>query len=257
MTDEAVMRLRLQTVAAYRELCRTVQRSGRENVVFAFLMMGFAYFLHSRGMAPPLILILYGILIGGELLIGLFKWAVPSAEGILFDGVVLLVFAAFNFGIAYLRFQNGNAVSPVIVFLGLFMLFGAFGRFRAYMNLRQLFAERPSAEHLAWFDELVREIQTADPQTDELVLDLPTRPHWKAKLLGGTAFFVATGGNAAWVAGPDDFSLVREKTDHGTGRRKALLRIHGEAYPEFDLADASWGNYLRWRAALAPAPAAT
>jgi hypothetical protein len=110
---------------------------------------------------------------------------------------------------------------------------------------------------MTWFDDLVREIQVADPHTDDLVLDLPTRPHWKAKLLGATVFFVATDGNAVWVAGPDDFTLRRERTDRGDGSRKALLSIHGENYPEFELGDVSWANYTKWMATLAPTSPAT
>ena len=91
-------------VAAYRELCRSVQRSGRENVVFALLMLGFTYFIHTTG-APPLFVLVFAGLAVGELLVGLFKWMVPSAEGLILDGIVLLVFAAFNLLIAYQRFQ--------------------------------------------------------------------------------------------------------------------------------------------------------
>jgi hypothetical protein len=143
-------------------------------------------------------------------------------------------------------------MSPVIIFLSLFMLFGALNRFKSYGDLRRLFAERPDPEHIAWFDDLVREIQTSDPHTDQLALDLPTRPHWRAKLLGSTVFFVANSGNTVWIAGPDEFTLRREKTDRGHGRRKALLNIHGEAYPEFELEDVSWANYTKWMATQQP-----
>lgn len=248
MTDEFTMRLRLQTVAAYRELRRGVRRSGRENVVFAVLMLGVAYFFHTAG-APPLFVLLYAVLGVGELLVGLFKWLVPSAEGILLDGIVLVIFAAYNFGLQYWALQNGRPLDPVIIFLGLFMLMGAIGRFKSYGQLRRLFAERPSAEHIAWFDELIHEIRAADPQADELALDLPTWPHLKAKLLGTTAFFVGARSNAVWVAGPDDFEILREKTDRGTGRRRALLKIGGRPHPEFEITDATWANYQKWRAA--------
>ena len=129
------------------------------------------------------------------------------------------------------------------------MLMGAIGRFKDYRLLRMLFAERPSADHMAWFDDLVREIKAADPQSDELALDLPTSPHWKAQLLGTTAFFVTLKGNMVLVAGPEDFEILREKADHGTGRRKALLRIHEIPAPEFEITDATWTNYQKWRAA--------
>lgn len=245
MSDEFTMRLRLQNVAAYRELRRGVQRSGRENVVFAVVMLGLAYFVHQNG-GNPTAAVIYIALGVGELLVGLFKWTFPSAEGLILDGLVLLAFATLNLGRELLKLQGGLPPNTTGLFFGGLMLFFAIGRFRAYAGLRALFAERPSAEHIAWFDDLVLDILTSDPNSDRLALDLPTSPHWRAKLLGSTVFFVANNGNAVWVAGPDDFSLVREKHDRGHGRRKALLRIHGEAYPEFDLDDASWANYANW-----------
>lgn len=251
MGDDVGMRARLQQVAAYRDLCSGVRRSGRENVVFACIMMFLAYLaldnLGARG--GVLTLVLYGILIGGELLVGFVKWVLPSAECVILDGLVLLVFGAFNLGFEYLRFQAGQPTSPIILFLGGYMVLGAFGRFRAYGQLRALFAERPTAEHMAWFDDLVQEVRASDPNGDELTLDLPTTPHWKVKLLGTTAFFVAMRGTAIWVAGPDEFELLREKADRGTGRRKAMLSVHGMPYPEFEITDATWANYLKWRAA--------
>jgi hypothetical protein len=248
MADDSEMRFRLQQVAAYRDLCRRVRRSGRENIVFAAIMLFLAYFLW-KGAAIPLLLSLYVILAVGELLVGVFKWVAPSAEGVLFDAIVLLVFAAFNFGVQYLRFQQGFGFNPIILFLGVYMLMLAVGRFKDYRVLRLLFAERPSAEHMAWFDELVREIKAADPEADEQAIDLPTRPHWKAKLLGTLAFFVAARSDDVVVVGPDDFELRRERVDRGTGRRKAVLRLHDLPYPEFEITDATWANYQRWRAA--------
>ncbi len=143
MTDDANMRLRLQNVAAYRELCRGVQRSGRENVVFALIMLGLAYFSYSAG-ASLLIVALYAALATGELLVGLFKWVFPSAEGVLLDALVLLAFAGWNIGWQGLALAVNQRPNPVILFLGLYMLFGAFGRFKAYASLRTLFADRPA-----------------------------------------------------------------------------------------------------------------
>jgi hypothetical protein len=249
MSDEDTMRVRLQHVAAYRELCRSVKRSGRENVVFALIMLGLAYYTFQPNAAGivAIIFYLYAGLALAEFAVGLFKVLVPRAEGVLLDALILLLFAGWNLGWQGLGLWAGRGVqAPWILILGLYMLFGAFGRFRYYGHLRRLFAERPDPEHMAWFDDLVREIQVSDPHSDSLALDLPTRPHWKAKLLGGTVFFVATDGNAVWVAGASDFTLRREKTERGHGYRKAMLSIHGESFPEFDLDDVSWANYTKW-----------
>ncbi|VTR90876.1 unnamed protein product [Gemmata massiliana] len=245
MTEETTLRLRLQTVAAYRELRRNVQKSGRENIIFALVMAGIAYFLHTNG-AVFGSLIFYAVLIVGELLVGLIKWALPSAECMILDGFILLAFAGYNFWLQFERLQGGGQPGTSGIFFGLLMLYFAFGRFKTYATLRRLFAERPAPEHIAWFDDLVRDILTSDPHADQLALDLPTTPHWRVKLLGSTAFFVANNGGSVWVVGPDDFVLVREKHDRGGGRRKALLRIYGDAYPEFTLDDVSWANYARW-----------
>ena len=246
MSDDFEMRMRLQQVAAYRELCRGVRRSGRDNVAFAGLMAFLAYMVWKGG-ANPFVLAFYGLLIGSELAVGLFKWVFPSAEGHLFDGLVLLLFAAVNLGFQFVAFQRGVPPNPIVILIGLLILGQAFNRFRFYGQLRRMFAERPSAEHLAWFDDLVREINSADPQSDELTLDL--QPIWKAKLLGSTAFFVSTSGNDVLVAGADEFEILREKVDRGTGRRRGILRIQDLSYPEIEITDATWANYQRWRTA--------
>jgi hypothetical protein len=248
MTDDAWMRVRLQHVAAYRELCRQVRRGGRMNVFFALLMLFLAYvtFPPNPAAGLPLLFLVYVGLALLELAVGLFKFVYPSAEGVLLDGLVLITFAAYNFGIQFLRLGAGGNVSMIGVFFGVYMVYLSISRFKDYGVLRRLFADRPSAELLAWVDDLAAEIRAADPHTDELALDLPTIPHLRAKLLGSTAFFVAAGGDTVWVAGPDEFRLEREAKDHGTGRRRARLRIGDRYYPEFGLADASWENYRKW-----------
>src|SRR5262245_26540271 len=221
MTDDLVMRMRLQQVAAYRALRRAVRRTGRENVFFAFVMLGLAYYAFGLGAGGPinLFVLVYAALALGELAVGLFKTVFPSAEGILLDALVLLLFAGFNLGMQALRVQAKLPASNVAVFLGLFMLWASVGQFRRYQQMRKLFADRPPAEHIAWFDDLIREIRSADPELDDQAIDLPTRPHWKAKLIGPLAFFTAFRGETVWVAAPGEFEIVRDGKDDGHGRR--------------------------------------
>ncbi len=256
MIDADLMRSRLQQVAAYRGLRRAVRRTGRENVFFAGLMLALAYYAFGLGRGRPLdlLVVVYVGLALGELAVGLFKTLSPSAEGILLDSVILLLFAGFNLGIQALRLQANQPLSPVAIFLGLFMLSASVGQFRRYQQLRKLFADRPTPDQIAWFDDLIREIRTADPELDDQAIDLPTRPHWKAKLLGTTAFFVAGRGESVVVAGPGEFEIVRDPKDAGTGRRKAYLRLYGHEAPPFEIADASWANYEKWLKANAALP---
>lgn len=249
MSDEFMMRIQLQKVVAYRELCRAVRRSGRENVFFAFLMLVVFYgpWIANGRWLNYLIL---GILVGSEILVGLFKWFFPSAEGFLLDALVLLVFAAYNLGMSFLQFQAGQKPSPIWILISVYMLFGAINRFKHYRQIRRLFADRPSAEHIAWFDELVHEIRTADPQIDDQVIDLPTGPHWKAKLLGRMAFFIALRENTVWIVGPADFDVVLSPRNEEMDTHKAFLRLFDRSYPSFEISTATWQNYQKWRDAL-------
>ena len=257
MTDHSTMRFRLQQVAAYRQLCRSIRRGGVHNVVFAAIMLWLAWTLFQGRLAAgavPVIFVLYVGLALAELAVGLLKWVYPSAEGVLLDAFILLLFAGWNLGWQGVALAAGVRANPVILLLGGYMLVAAVGRFRDYGALRKLFADRPSRDQIAWFDDLVREIRTADPELDDQAIDLPTKPHWKAKLLGTTAFFVSTKGDAALIAGPGEFEIARDPKDPGTGRRKAWLQLYGRDYPPFEITDASWANYEKWVKANTAAP---
>ena len=113
---------------------------------------------------------------------------------------------------------------------------------RTTANFCRAFPERPTAEVIAWFDDLIYEIRHADPATDELALDLPTRPHWRAKLLGTTVFFVSKGRSARGRA-------ARLRPQPPTRERRApaasafTCTIHGRIFKPFEIDEASWANY--------------
>lgn len=254
MTDDAVMRQELQRVAAYRELCATVRRGGRHNAVFAALMLFVALSViqQAGGVVTGYI---FGALALAELLIGLWKWLAPSAEGILLDGVVLLAFGGWNIVRNVLGWQagGGGQGQTFSLMIGLFLIWGAVGRFRAYGQLRKLFAERPTRDQLAWFDDLAAEIRRSDPDCDPTALDLPSRPAWKAKLLGSTAFLVATKGSSAVVAGPWEIDIVPQGRPGRRGDRVVMV-LYGQVTPAFEIDAASLDNFRAWAAATRGEP---
>jgi len=245
MAEDAMMRFLLLRVLAYRELCRSVRNSGRGNVFFAGLMLALAYMTFQPN-AAGIVAIVYILYVGlalAELAVGLFKWFFPSAEGILFDAILQLVFAGWNLGWQGLIFAAGQPPNYFIVILGVLMLTGSFRRFQSYLELRKAFADRPTNEQIRWFDDLIREIKQADPELDDLALDLPTKPHYKAKLLGATAFFVEKSGRGVLILGPWDFTL------HEDGER-VRLQIVDREYKPFAIDESSLKNYRKWMASF-------
>jgi hypothetical protein len=251
--DDAEMRLRLQRMVAYRHVCASVRAGATHTLVNAAIMLGLTYAIYTAT-GPDPILIPYLCIGLAELAVGVWKKWRPSIEAVVVDGLVLGCFGLSILGREFLAWQGiiNWRVSPISVLLGIWWTMDAVKTIRAYGDLRRAFPERPSAELTAWFDDLIHEIRAADPQTDDLALDLPTSPKMRAKLFGSTAFFVPVRGDAVIIAGPDEFDIRREKTDHGTGYRMARLRLHGERYPEFEIDDASWENYQKWLGASTP-----
>lgn len=242
MADDAMMRFLLQRVLAYRELCRMVRSSGRGNVFFALLFFAFAYWSLQQApanVAFPIVVAIYVALAAAEIGVGLFKWFFASAEGVLLDALLLFVFALLNLGSQALLMLAGQDPNGISVFFGVILFASGVRRVQNYLELRRAFADRPTSEQIRWFDDLIYEIKRSDPATDDLALDLPTRPHWKAKLLGTTAFFVEKSGREVIVLGPWDFALVPE------GNLTRLI-IADRTYKPFELDDASSENYRNW-----------
>lgn len=257
MTDDEVMRLRLQQVATYRQVCAAVRAGAGHTLFNALLMGGLTYLLYSAGRPNLFLLALYGTVALGELLVGLWKKARPTIDAVLADGLLAGAFGLAVLGRQVLAWQGVpgfGRVSVISVGFGAWMLFDAVRTLRSYGDLRRAFPVRPSRAQIAWFDDLAAETRAADPRDDDRALDLPTRPHLKAQLLGATAFLVARRGEEVWVAGPDTLEIDRHPEDAGTGRRPAALRVYGVEFPEFPIDDASWDNYRRWAEANKQAP---
>jgi ABC-type thiamin/hydroxymethylpyrimidine transport system permease subunit len=241
------MRMTLARVAAYRKVCDHV-RSGASSTMFTgALFLGFAYLNYSMmGKFHP---ILYGqIILGvGELLVGIWKKFRPSPECVLLDGILISVYVASIVIRQYMLHQAGFAFQPVSIMFGVWFGFNALNTFRAYGQLRNLFVERPTAEHLAYVDGLVEEIRASSPETESSALDLPTYPQLKVKLLGEIAFVVDTKSGELSLFGRDDFDIERIESSVRDKPPIGSLTIDGQELPEFTLSDANWANYTKWK----------
>lgn len=233
-------------VLTYRDLCRTVQRSGRENFFFALLMAFFAFLALKNG-GNNLFLTIYIFFILGELLIAFYKWFFPSAEGVLCDALILLAFALLNGLVAYVQFQAGFGPNPLLAFvIGLFLL-GAWRQWQSYRQLRVLFRTRPSRAQLRWFEQFLEDIRRGDPHTDPTIVDLPTRPPWKAALLGDLVVAVGRKERQLCLSHVGDFWLAPVEDDSGEKQGWVQLLMNGEVYPPFPIDPASWNNYRQWQ----------
>ena len=193
------MRAALRHVADYRELCAKVRKSGGKSLVFGGVMLFFWYqMFYGTAEQESVLSALHLGLAVLELGAGVVNRFLPSAEGVLFDGLVLAAFGGANLYRQYLASQGLVPNVPrgpnwVFIAFGVYWLLQGVRHVRGYAALRGKFAERPSATHVRWFDDLLREVRASDPESDPQALDLPTKPRLKAKLLGDTALFLVPG----------------------------------------------------------------
>jgi hypothetical protein len=237
----------LRRVATYRALCDRVRRSALGTLLFGALMFAFWYFVFPDKLKWELFGKVYLGLAVLELTVGVLNRFFPSAEGVLLEGLVLIVFGGWNLAREILIWQGviPGQRSTIFVVFGAYWVLQGLNQARTYFHLRKEFAERPSAEHIRWFDELAREVRDADPKADPMALALPTQPFLTAKLLGDTAFFTDGAGEVIIVA-REEVNLGMEIPDPERPP-VGYLTISGVAFEPFRLSRENWENYCGWK----------
>jgi hypothetical protein len=236
----------LRRMLAYRQLCRSVQRTGRENFFFAVIMGIFAYMSWQNGAGNPLFLTIYALFILGELVVAMYKWWFPAAEGLLGDALIMLAFAGLNGFIGYLQWAVGVGPNPILAFLTALALLAAWRQWQAYRQLRVLFTIRPNRQQLRWFEQFVADIARADPHTDASILQLPDR-HGRKVLLLEHLVVIVDAKRRLELADASNFQLTPVEDDTGEKRDWVVLTLYGQQYGPFAIDPASWSNYQRWR----------
>jgi hypothetical protein len=234
-------RAMLRSAAAYRDVCAAVRRSCWHSLIFGGMMVSIWYFAFPQKFQYSLFGLIYlglGVL---EFTVGWLNFIRPTPEGILFEGIVLIAFALQSIGRHALEGQM-----TIYLAFGVWMGFSGVSHIRNYFKLRKLFPVRPSRANLKWFDSLIRDVRAADPETDPTALDLPTRPAFRAKLLGENAFFLANGTNDLIILSEKQVEI--EPHDSDNGKPTATLYLGAEAVDDFRLDPDNWRNYAEWKA---------
>jgi hypothetical protein len=239
----------LRRVASYHALCQGVRKSSTWSLAFGAIMLAFWYAVVPEKMKFDWFGLVYLGLALAEFGTGLLNRIAPSAEGVLLDGLVLILFGGWNMlreGLLYLQVLPGRPSTLFLVFGG-YWIYQGFQHVRSYFILRQLFAERPTRAQIRWYDGLLKEVRFADPAEDPQSLALPTRPPLTAKLLGDVAFFAVVAGEPI-ITTRDAVEIVSLPPREGEeGRMWARLTIEGHEFEPFPLSQANADNYRRWK----------
>ncbi len=245
--DVDEMRQTLARVSTYRRVTDAVHASSGRTILGGLFYLGLGYVLYNtQGGFTPIIVGFLALGVG-ELVVGLWKRIAPSPECILMDAIL-----EFGF-VVYLAFRvtNGFAIipkraDPFFVIIGLWALFNGYQHLQSYFRLRKVLVERPTSEHLAYVDDLSDEIAAGDPHTDPAVIELPTKPRLKGKLLGDVAFFYDYRSKELFLCARDEMRIDRRSS---SDEPQGVLTILQQQFPPFPLDSATWNNYVAWKTA--------
>lgn len=237
----AETRTMLRNVGAYRGVVGHVRRSAWYSFAFGAFFTFNWYSLPAKDQFAPfgLLYLALGVL---EFTVGLLNLVKPSLEGILFDGVVLIFFGVQS---AARQFLLG--VPSTWLLFSAYLAYSGVQRCRNYFQIRRAFPVRPTSANLKWFDDLIRDVRKADPANDPAALDLASTPPLRAKLIGDSAFLIASGTNDLIILAADEFDL--DEVQAGDGPSRASLRLEGVSGKPFPLDADNWRNYHEWKRA--------
>lgn len=240
----AETRSMLRNVGAYRQVVGAVRGSAWWSFAFGAFFIGIWYSLPAKFQYTPFGLIYLGLGVL-EFTVGLLNLIKPSLEGILFDGIVLVVF-----GLQSGARQLLLGITSIFTALAVYWVYSGVQRCRNYFQIRRAFPVRPTAANLRWFNDMIRDVRKADPANDPTALDLASKPPLRAKLIGDTAFLVASGTDDLIILGAEELPMFETGYDPDQTRVvKAYLLLDGVSPEPFPIDDDNWRNYTDWKMA--------
>lgn len=196
------------------------------------------------------------------LTLGVWLIARPSPLGMIFDGGILLLIAAWNFYGYYVLITGSRGhvvVSPVIAIAQ--VCWGVY-RIKSYPRFALAVAMQPSEVNIRWLRSLVQSTLKAKPKKDPGVISFTRRgffinERWKARLLPEVAVFVMSTGSFGGrrdtlLAARDGLEIVRDKKRLLGRSHKLTLRV-GQRELKITMPEESFNRLQEWMApVLAP-----
>jgi hypothetical protein len=238
----------MRRVAEYRKVCEHVRSRGAHSLIFGLMMLGFWYYIYMVLTKEPwgvfsVIALSLAVL---EICVGLYQRFFPAAEGLLFDGIVMLAFAASNGVRAFLWWKAGQGIDYVFIGFSVLWVFNAMNILRSYVSLVRRLPSRPTRAQLRWFNALLADLRDADPKLDPRAVAIPTHPFLTGLLFGESAFFLDPNGEII-IADRRDVVMEFENSPDPDKPPRGYLSIGRLDFPPFKLSPANWENYAAWK----------
>lgn len=234
--------LRLQQVADYRTVKKTLRTSATISVVMGAITLLFALVPPASGVAAALGLVLLGA--------GSWNLARPRPTGILVDGASIIVVGLFNIVGEVLALQGGGGGSGFWIKVGVFQLVFGGQAFWRYARFRDAFASPASDSELRQLDGMVTTMWKTKVKDATDVIEFTTTGFhaamWKGRLTETGAVLATDGGREVRVAARDEFDIAEQGKVLIGKSLKATITIRGKA-AKGTIPPESYERFQQWR----------
>jgi len=208
----------LHLIAEYHTACRALRQMGWGGIVFGIINIGLGIaFTISLGPINALL-----VLIGLFLLVsGIWCLALPGAEGVISNGIALILVGLWNILVTIGNVAGGENPQFWWAILGVFLIAAGVQCFRQYARYSLALRHGVSREEAAMMDKLVKTILKANAKEEEDIINFEVRAFtqqkaWRGQLGRNVAVFVEKMSKEVLVAHKEEVRIE----PHG----KMLLR---------------------------------
>jgi hypothetical protein len=214
---------RLQEVADYRTVRKTLRGGGIGSAVFGGLGVGL-------GLVSPTDPILVAV---GAVLLGTGLWNIfaPRPQGIILDGLTLVMVGVYNVAGVFLNIAQGEsgAGGGIWVKLGVFQIIWGIQSFWRYAQFRNAFTTSVSGTELLELDTMATALWKSRAKDTDTIVEFDVSglraARWKVRLDPDMVLLATEGGAEVRVSSRDAIEIEdRGKVMLGKSR-KATIRI--------------------------------
>jgi hypothetical protein len=239
--------LELQKVAEYRRAKRILRAAGIGGIIFGLLALVIGVPLLEQN-PINLILVLLGLVLLGE---GIWNVALPTAEGVIVDGIALILVGLWNIFVSVLNVAAGATEGAHWGVVALFQIGYGIYRFTMYGRFYQAFQERPPAEDVKRLDDIVAKVMRSTYKNSADIINFQTRSFfkqqtWKGQLTGAAALFVDQLGHDVLIAPQDDVEFVKQGKVLIGRTLKVTFRIKDQTFNGL-ISPESFARYEQWK----------
>jgi hypothetical protein len=207
----------LQSTADYNSLRRELVSAGIASIIFGLIAIATAPVPEIWGSFFSVLWFTFGVFSLGEgiwLITGMPIPVVLIAHALLI--IIVGIWNIVGAGLVILILDWANQINKIafqaIFIFGIFQLIWGVLTIPRYGRFSNISIKKPPKENQRWFDQTVRDISSAKPETSkDIVVFTPSHPYarkWKGKLQGKLAIFVQGEGDDMFIADREHVNIA-------------------------------------------------